>query len=37
MCSFIRGARDEHHNMITEARRGDIDVQLDCRRPLICR
>jgi len=37
MCSFVRGARDEHHNMITEARRGDIDVQLDCRRPLICR
>jgi GTP cyclohydrolase I len=37
MCSFIRGARDEHHNMMTEARRGDIDVQLDCRRPLICR
>jgi len=37
MCSFVRGARDEHHNMITEAKRGDIDVQLDCRRPLICR
>jgi GTP cyclohydrolase I len=37
MCSFIRGARDEHHNMITEAKRGDIDVQLDCRRPLICK
>ena len=37
MCSFVRGARDEHHNMVTEAKRGDIDVQLDCRRPLICR
>ncbi|AET34244.1 GTP cyclohydrolase I [Pyrobaculum ferrireducens] len=37
MCSFIRGARDEHHNMVTEARRGDIDVRLSCRRPLSCR
>ncbi|MGB9705178.1 MAG: GTP cyclohydrolase I, partial [Pyrobaculum sp.] len=37
MCSFIRGARDEHHNMVTEARRGDIDVRLSCRRPLTCR
>ncbi len=37
MCSFIRGVKDEHHTMITEARRGDLDVRLDCKRPLACR
>ena len=37
MCSFIRGVRDEHHNMVTEARRGEIEVQLNCKRPLVCR
>ncbi|MEZ0318714.1 MAG: GTP cyclohydrolase I [Pyrobaculum sp.] len=37
MCSFIRGVKDEHHNMITEAKRGEVDVQLSCRRPLRCR
>ncbi|MCX8136508.1 GTP cyclohydrolase I [Pyrobaculum aerophilum] len=37
MCSFIRGVKDEHHNMITEARRGEIDVKLSCKRPLGCR
>lgn len=34
MCSYIRGARDEHHNMVTEAKRGDVAVKLTCRRPL---
>ncbi len=34
MCSYVRGARDEHHNMVTEAKRGDISVMLTCRRPL---
>ncbi|MEM0479622.1 MAG: GTP cyclohydrolase I, partial [Pyrobaculum sp.] len=37
MCSFIRGVRDEHHNMVTSAKRGDIDVSIDCKRPLSCR
>ncbi len=37
MCSFIRGIKDEHHTMITEATRGDIGVKLDCKRPLACR
>lgn len=37
MCSFIRGVRDEHHNMVTRAKRGDIDVRLRCRRPPLCR
>ena len=37
MCSFIRGVKDEHHSMVTESRRGDLDVRLDCRRPLACR
>ncbi|MFN3803949.1 MAG: GTP cyclohydrolase I [Pyrobaculum sp.] len=34
MCSYIRGARDEHHNMVTEARRGEVNVRLRCRRPM---
>jgi len=37
MCSFIRGVKDEHHNMVTEAKRGDIEVALKCKRPLNCR
>jgi GTP cyclohydrolase I len=36
MCSFIRGARDEHHNIVTEAKRGGIEVELRCKRPLNC-
>ncbi|MEM0467866.1 MAG: GTP cyclohydrolase I [Pyrobaculum sp.] len=36
MCSFIRGARDEHHNMVTSAKRGVIDVELKCDKPRIC-
>jgi GTP cyclohydrolase I (EC 3.5.4.16) len=34
MCSFIRGVRDEHHNMVTEAKRGEIEVKLRCKKPL---
>ncbi len=37
MCSFIRGAKDEHHSMTTEAKRGEINVRLRCKRPLSCR
>lgn len=37
MCSFIRGVRDEHHNMVTVAKRGDIDVKLRCRKPPLCK
>ena len=37
MCSFVRGVKDEHHNMVTEAKRGEVDVQLSCRKPLQCR
>ncbi|CCC82093.1 GTP cyclohydrolase I [Thermoproteus tenax] len=33
-CSYIRGVKEEHHLMITEARRGEIDVKLRCRRPV---
>jgi GTP cyclohydrolase I (EC 3.5.4.16) len=36
MCSFIRGVRDEHHNMVTEAKRGEIEVKLRCKKPLNC-
>lgn len=33
LCSAIRGVKDEHHYMVTEAVRGEINVELKCRRP----
>ncbi len=33
MCSMIRSVRDEHHNMVTEASRGEIYVNLSCKKP----
>ncbi len=33
MCSMIRSVRDEHHNMVTEAARGEIGAGVSCRKP----
>jgi GTP cyclohydrolase I len=33
MCAFLRGVVDEHHKMITQAKRGEIDITPGCKCP----